>query len=454
MIVIMPVCNPVELARNGMVVGRITLLLLILNAPWVRGGELDFGNGGSQVPPVETVEKEAPEQQPEPKDEEDEERKKPFEVYWDEGLHISGLWENVRMKIGGDIQNDTAGFANTDSAAALLDTEIEGGVEWRRVRGYIEGAAHKNIEFKFRYDFSVSNPPNLKDAFINFVNLPIPDLEVTVGRFRAPLGLDGYTGADDTVFLERSTMTSAFLPSRNTGLLAHGDSPRHRIRWSFGALQPESDQIDLQNTDNLGYSGRFATAFPTGADDRYLIHLGADFWRRNIKPSIELASRPESNIAPFFVDTGEIDANHLDLAIAEAAIQRGPLTVQGEFAATTVHPNEGDNLFFYAFYAQASYFITGETARYRTERGTFARPRPKREFRDGAGGRGAFEVGFRFSRIDLSDRDVTGGILNDWSVAFNWYPVYSARVMFNFILADLEGAEPVAVVQMRLQIGF
>jgi phosphate-selective porin OprO/OprP len=249
-------------------------------------------------------------------------------------------------------------------------------------------------------------------------------------------------------------MSSAFLPSRNTGVLLHGDSPRHRFRWSFGALQPESDELDLQNTDNLGYSGRFATAFPAGEDDRYLIHLGADFWRRNIKPSIELSSRPESHIAPFFVDTGEILAQHLDLAIAEAAVQRGPLTVSGEFTGTSLERDDGENFYFYAFYAQASYFITGETARYRTERGTFARPHPKREFRDGAGGRGAFQIGFRFSRIDLSDQEVTGGILNNYSAAFNWYPTYTSKVMFNFILADLKGAEPVAVVQMRLQIGF
>jgi hypothetical protein len=50
---------------------------------------------------------------------------------------------------------------------------------------------HRPIEFEFRYDFAVSNPPNLKDAYVSLVDLPIPTLEVTAGRFRAPLGLDG-----------------------------------------------------------------------------------------------------------------------------------------------------------------------------------------------------------------------------------------------------------------------
>ncbi len=101
-----------------------------------------------------------------------------------------------------------------------------------------------------------------------------------------------------------------------------------------------------------------------------------------------------------------------------------------------------------------SYFLSGETAPYRMERGTFTRPYPKREFRDGSGGLGAFEVGFRFSRIDLDDGDVNGGRLNDWSAAFNWYPTHYARVMFNAVLANLAGADPMGIFQMRLQVAF
>ena len=54
------------------------------------------------------------------------------------------------------------------------------------------------MEFKFRYDFAQNNPPRLQDAYVNFVKLPVPTLEITGGRFKAPLGLDGYTGSDDT----------------------------------------------------------------------------------------------------------------------------------------------------------------------------------------------------------------------------------------------------------------
>ena len=47
-----------------------------------------------------------------------------------------------------------------------------------------------------------------------------------------------------------------------------------------------------------------------------------------------------------------------------------------------------------------------------------------------------------------------GGTLNDWSAEFNWYPTYHLKLMFNAILADLKGAKPVGILQMRLQVAY
>ena len=376
----------------------------------------------------------------------------PLKVHWDAGLHVEGKWDNLHVRIGGDLQNDTAGFINTQSAEDYLATEIQGGVQWRRARAYAEGRLFHHLDFKLRYDFTAGNPPNLKDAYFSFVNLPIPTAGFTVGRFKAPLGLDGFTGADDLVFMERSLLSEAFLPSRNTGFMLHGDSPQHRVRWSFSVLQPEAEDIALSDSDNLGWSARLAYAFTEGTGGRNLIHLGADFWRRNVSDTIQYASRPESHIAPFFVDTGKLPAESSDTVVIESAMQRGRVTFQGEFALSRVNHSGGDSLMFHGLYAQASWYLTGEKAPYRTERGTFTRPHPKRSIRQG--GTGAMEVGFRFSRVVLDDREFKGGTLNDWSAGFNWYPTYHLKIMFNAILADLKGAKPVGILQMRLQVAY
>jgi len=377
----------------------------------------------------------------------------PLEFEWDAGLHIHGKWDYLHVKIGGDVQNDTAGFVNTDSAEEILGTPIDDGVEWRRARVYAQGMLFRHLDFKLRFDLTADNPPSVQDAYFSLVNLPIPTAGFTFGRFRAPLGLDGYTAADDTVFMERSLMSEAFLPSRNTGLMLHGHLPNRRIRWSVAALQPQANAIDLSDTDNLGWSARFAWAFTVGKKKRTLVHLGTDFWRRNVDTTIEYATRPESHIAPFFVDTGDVTADSSDITVFEGAVQRGRWKVMGEYAFTKVkNDDRQDSLTFHGFYVQGSTFLTGETAPYRSARGTFTRPHPRRSFRKG--GLGALELGLRFSRIDLTDNAIQGGILSNWSAAFNWHLTYHTKFMFNAILATLKGADPVGIFQMRLQVAF
>jgi len=423
--------------------------------PWQnqQGQETSGDEHKEQEKEQETSDK-SDEDSTEPEDSEEEEEQAPWHehLYWADGLYLDSTWNNLRIKFGGDVQNDTAGYANTDSAEEVLSIPIENGVEWRRARLDADGTFGVHFHFRFRWDFTASNPPNLQDAYFGLRELPIPTLQIMVGRFRAPLGLEGYTSADNTTFMERS-LTSAFLPARNTGLLFYGDAPRKKLRWAIGVLQPESESLDLQNTDNIGVSGRLAGAFhPKGG--RTLVHLGIDLWRRNLDPTAEFFSQPESNLAPNFVDTGEFPATHVNIAVVENAVQRGRLSFQGEFVPATVETESQGDLFFYAFYVMGSYFLTGETRPYLAGEGRFGRPHPKHELRDGSGGRGAFEVAFRFSRIDLTDKIVSGGELNDLTAAFNWYPTYSTRVAFNVIRAKLKSADPVWVFQARLQVSF
>jgi len=147
-------------------------------------------------------------------------------------------------------------------------------------------------------------------------------------------------------------------------------------------------------------------------------------------------------------------ADDVNTAILEGAFVDGPFSLQGEFAYTTVELPEVSNPNFYALYVFGSYFFTGETRPYKVSSGAFGRVHPKREFRDGAGGLGAFEVAFRFSRIDLDDKDVLGGRLNDVTAAFNWYATRNYRVMTNVVRASRSDIDPVWIFQIRLQVAF
>ena len=318
--------------------GPILVLYLMLGVSSAWGGQNPQVQRQGQETGAEDEEQDdgEPEAAPEEPEEEGEDEGPSWRdhLYWSDGLYLDSTWNNLRVKFAGDVQNDTAGFLNTESAEEAIGQLIENGVEWRRVRLYTDGTFGTHFHFRFRWDFTASNPPSLQDAYFGIRKLPIPTLEIIAGRFKAPLGLEGYTGSYDTTFMERS-LTNAFLPQRNSGLLFYGDAPRHKMRWAIGVLQPETENISLTNSENIGLSGRFAGAFhPKGG--KTLVHLGIDLWRRNVEDTVEFGFQPESNLAPNFVDTRDILSDHVNIAVIENAVQKGRLSFQGEFVPASV----------------------------------------------------------------------------------------------------------------------
>ncbi len=121
---------------------------------------------------------------------EQEEKSEPWAtIYWDEGLHIHGLYKNFTINIGGMAQNDTAAFSSQNADEAGRGP-FQNGVEWRRARIYAEGVFARLFEYKFMYDFASNNPPRLKDSFVTF-SMPLAPVRIQGGRFRTRLSLAG-----------------------------------------------------------------------------------------------------------------------------------------------------------------------------------------------------------------------------------------------------------------------
>src|SRR5262249_29258200 len=56
--------------------------------------------------------------------------------------------------------------------------------------------------------------------------------------------------------------------------------------------------------------------------------------------------------------------------------------------------------------------------------------------REGGGynlGRGAWEVAVRYDWLDLNDKNITGGIQEDWTLGLNWYLNNNFKIQFDYI---------------------
>ncbi len=188
---------------------------------------------------------------------------------------------------------------------------------------------------------------------------------------------------------------------------------------------------------------------PSGG--RGLFHTGIDYAYRSAPDHIgTFAARPECNFGPSVVNMAVTsssnntltDVKQWQVVDGEAALVYGPLSLQSEIFGMTVERLGGVNNNFVGTYAFVSYFLTGENRPYNRKLGVFDRVRPYENFFrvktcDGnvETGRGAWEVVYRFSYIDMLDglTKTGAGLATDHTFGLNWYMNPFTRVMFNYV---------------------
>ncbi len=98
--------------------------------------------------------------------------------------------------------------------------------------------------------------------------------------------------------------------------------------------------------------------------------------------------------------------------------------------------------------------VTGEERSYRRRTGTFARVAPRRPFSLRDRQFGALELAARFSFVDLDNRDVRGGTMNNTTLAASWLLTANYRVVWNLIHSKLNGVGNTRIIQLRLQVEY
>lgn len=141
----------------------------------------------------------------------------------------------------------------------------------------------------------------------------------------------------------------------------------------------------------------------------------------------------------------------------EGAWVSGPFSLQGEWMQAKIERDEGTEPTFEGWYLQVSWFLTGESRRYKQRSAKFGRIRPLSDH-------GAVEVAARFSSLDLNDGEIEGGSSDNITLGINWYINRQIRLMANAIIVDndsyadadgdVEGEDTPSILQLRAQVDF
>ena len=361
-------------------------------------------------------------------------------LYFDEGLWFEFPRLRWRMRIGGELHADVAGFAAPGDLRPL-DTRAD----WRRARIDLRGFIAKRVRYRLRWD-AVGNPPHLKDAYLDIHFLRL-NTYIRSGRFSAVFGLESGASSNDFFFMEPS-LAKVFVPPQETGFLLHSEGVEGN--WDVGFAGASNELASCQVCNVSGFLGRFSRGFTLGRED-HLVHGGVNWARRwtTDKDITQFRTRPESFLSPFLVDTGLIPSERVDVGVAEVAYQNGPLVLQAEYTGAWLKAPKANDPHFDGYYLMAAVTLTGETRRYSHSDGSFGRPIPDRPVL--GGGLGAVEVAVRYSFLDLNDARISGGVIEDFTLGVNWFLRHRQRLNFNVIRADRRGFDDLWIFQARLQ---
>jgi phosphate-selective porin OprO/OprP len=348
-------------------------------------------------------------------------------------LHLEQL--KLTTRLGGLLEVDAAAY-KTDG-----NLDLPNDIALRRARLRAQGDCILLLPFSYKVELGyIPHQFNLNEAWLASERLDYVGY-IVAGVYQPPMGLDLVTSSRDLTFMEPATVLQALAPANEAGIQIGHPVFDDRATWALGIFGGGIFATEYGNAsqDYGNLIGRFtwlAMDHLAPADrpgENGLLHLGLSAnVQYSASSAVRYQSRPESYLAQQLIDTGNIDASGSGAVGAEAAYVNGPFSLQGEFLDSLVRENDGPNLNFYGFYANASWYLTGESRPYDRLNGKFKRLVPLRNFDFGRGGAwGAFEIAARFSYTDLDDGDVHGGKIGLMMGELNWYLHSHVRWMFN-----------------------
>jgi phosphate-selective porin OprO/OprP len=333
------------------------------------------------------------------------------------GLKVATADGNTSFAVGGRIQWDYADI-DVNGNNVVKDTYI------RRARVFFKG---HNGDWAYKAQYNLDDDRGVakrkggtvEDLYIRYTGFDIGN--ITVGKQKAPFGLEQLTSSKDITALERSASTSLFTAGRQTGIQFNGNSGM--FTYALGVFEANEEVLesgeflDLPDDDaeSFAYVGR-ATFAPIN-DEGNVLHFGAGF---------------------IAADDNSQNFQLKDVYNFEAAGVVGPFHIQAEFFDGELAGQDVDT-----YYVQAGWVITGESRPYK--KGAFKRIKPNSDS-------GAWELVARYNDGSGDFEQFDEVEAKSYLFGVNWYATNNVRIGANYTTIEEDATNNDAdIFQMRIQ---
>ncbi|MGA0602332.1 OprO/OprP family phosphate-selective porin [Caulobacter sp. KR2-114] len=360
-----------------------------------------------------------------------------------------------------------ASAGNVDLAHAR---DLKDGVDFRRARLGVDGTAFGDWDYRLIFDFGgsgVENAGQLYEGWVQYSGLK--PVKVRVGAFSPSIGLEDQASTNSMPFLERSAAEDIArgLAAGDTRINAEvfANGPHWLVSGAItgrtvGVLSTGTATPTAQTFgDPLGFVGRVAATPLHGSD--WLVHLGAHgsyvdhpadasgVGTNGLTPAssytVAFSNTQELRVdGTKLINTGALTADHASTAGLELAAQKGPFLLQSEYEHFAIARADGvASPHFHGWYVEGLWMLSGEARKYNAQTAAFDAPPVARPFSLKDGTWGAWEMGVRYSDMDLNYRQglagtapaadaVRGGEEQNLSAGLNWWPNPLVRFMFDY----------------------
>ncbi len=394
------------------------------------------------------------------------------------GFSIRSADGKNQIRLRGTMHLDGRYLEGDDSG--VIDT-----FQATRVRPTIEGTFAGIYDFKFMPDFGQGRTV-LQDAYVTARFNPAGQL--TMGKFKAPVGLERLQSANDMKWVQRAYPTS-LAPNRDIGVQLGGDLASGRFAYQAALMNGSNDGSSAETFADTDFNDRKEYALrmfahPFAESDSFALRglgLGiagtyTDQVGNLTQPLLPSFRSPGQ--ATFFryrafgTTAGTIADGERTRIAPQAYYYVGSFGLMGEYTEVSqdvsrlvATGNRTGTVDSDAWQLAASYFLTGEEAAFRGFQ-------PKARFSPADGTWGAWEVVARVQSLSVSDDAFAGGAdsfadplasasqSDSWGIGLNWYLNENVKWLLDYEHTTFDGGaadgdrEDEDALQLRLALGF
>ncbi len=369
-----------------------------------------------------------------------------------DGFTFKSADGNFALKLEGQVQVDSRTFFNDHGIAG------NDGFLLRRLRPIIEGTLFRDFDFSFVPDFGGSTV-QIFDAWLNYRYNP--EIQLRLGKFKTPLGLEQLQADNFLSFNERSLVTD-LVPNRDVGVDFHGAAFGGKLSYDAAILNGVGDARNSANADfedDKDFAGRlflepFKGSGPAAARG---LGFGAAATYGSTSTASGLPNTTGGTLPGFTTDgqeqffaynpaVGTVVANGAHWRLSpQAYYYWGPLGLMGEYVISDQRVANGAasrTLENRAWEVNASWVLTGED-------NSFNGIIPDHPFSPRDGHWGAWQIAARYERLDI-DKQAFPLFANPatsasgaaaWSLGLNWWLNKNVRVLTSFSHTTFEGGQ-------------